>query len=60
MQQLARHVMATVDQELGVELEWIAAAHYHTRHPHVHIAMRGIDRQGREVRLPKDFVKLLG
>ena len=57
MPQLARGVMAGVQQELGTEVEWIAVAHYNTGHPHVHIAMRGVDRQGQEVRLPKEFVK---
>jgi hypothetical protein len=38
-------------------VEWIGVAHYNTGHPHVHIAMRGIDRQGQEIRLSRDFVK---
>jgi type IV secretory pathway VirD2 relaxase len=57
MQQLARGVMAGVQKEMGANVEWIAVAHYNTGHPHAHIAMRGIDRQGREIRLPKEFVK---
>ena len=57
MQQLTRHVMAGVEKEMGANVEWIAVAHYNTGHPHAHIAMRGIDRQGREIRLPKQFVK---
>ena len=57
MQQLARGVMARVEREDGAGLEWVAVAHYNTGHPHVHIAMRGIDRQGREIRLPKEFVQ---
>jgi type IV secretory pathway VirD2 relaxase len=57
MQQLARGVMPGVEQEIGAGVEWIAVAHYNTGHPHVHIAMRAIDRKGREIRLPKEFVK---
>jgi len=57
MQQLARGVMARVEKEIGAGVEWVAVAHYNTGHPHVHIAMRGIDRQGREIRLPKEFVQ---
>ena len=55
--ELARGVMAEVEKELGSKLQWAAVAHYNTGHPHVHIAMRGIDQQGREVRLAKDFVQ---
>jgi len=57
VQQLTRGVMAGVEKEIGAGVEWIAVAHYNTGHPHAHIAMRGIDRHGREIRLPKEFVK---
>jgi type IV secretory pathway VirD2 relaxase len=57
MPELARGVMADVAKEIRAEPEWVAVAHYNTGHPHVHIAMRGIDRQGREVRLPREFVQ---
>jgi hypothetical protein len=56
MQQLARAVMAGVEED-SAEVEWVAVAHYNTGHPHVHIAMRGVDRTGAEIRLPKEFVK---
>jgi type IV secretory pathway VirD2 relaxase len=49
--------MAGVEKEIGAGVEWIAVAHYNTGHPHAHIAMRGIDRRDREIRLPKEFVK---
>jgi type IV secretory pathway VirD2 relaxase len=56
MQRLACGVMAGVEQEIGTSVEWVAVAHYNTGHPHVHIAMRGVDRRGQEIRLPKEFV----
>ena len=57
MQQLARGVMAGVETEIGAGVEWMAVVHYNTGHAHAHIAMRKVDRQGREIRLPKEFVK---
>jgi type IV secretory pathway VirD2 relaxase len=57
MAQLARGVMAGIEKEIAVSVEWVAVAHYNTGHPHVHIALRGIDRQGREIRLPREFVQ---
>ena len=38
-------------------MEWIAVAHYNTGYPHLHITLRGMDRQGQEMHLPKEFVK---
>jgi hypothetical protein len=50
MQGFARGVMARVEKEVGAGVEWVAVAHYNTGHPHIHVAMRGIDRGGREIR----------
>ena len=57
MQGFARGVMAQVEKEIDAGVEWLAVAHYNTGHPHIHVAMRGMDRRGREIRLPKEFVK---
>jgi Protein of unknown function (DUF3363) len=57
MQCFARGVMARVEKEIDAGVELVAVAHYNTGHPHIHVAMRGIDRRGREIRLPKEFVK---
>jgi hypothetical protein len=57
MQGFARGAMEQVEKEIGAEVEWVAVAHYNTGHPHVHVAMRGVDRHGQEIRLPREFVK---
>jgi hypothetical protein len=36
-----RELMARMEQDLGLRLEWIAVAHFNTDHPHIHIALRG-------------------
>ena len=28
------------------DLEWVAVTHHNTEHPHVHVALRGVDRTG--------------
>jgi type IV secretory pathway VirD2 relaxase len=57
MQEFACGAMERVEKEIGAGVEWVAVAHYNTGHPHVHVAMRGIDRRGQEIRLPREFVK---
>jgi hypothetical protein len=57
MPELARAVMDGVRQEIDAKVEWVAVAHHNTEHPHLHIAMRGIDSQGRQVRMPREFVQ---
>jgi type IV secretory pathway VirD2 relaxase len=50
-------LMARMERDLRVEIEWVAVAHYNTEHPHVHVALRGVDKQGRPIRLPREYVK---
>jgi type IV secretory pathway VirD2 relaxase len=45
-----------MENDLWVDLEWVAVAHFNTRHPHVHIALRGRTDVG-PLRLDRDYVK---
>ncbi len=38
-------------------LEWVAVAHFNTEHPHVHVALRGLDTRGVEFKLDRDYIK---
>src|SRR5713101_1314732 len=38
LQQCARELMQRMERDLGTQLEWVAAVHHNTEHPHVHIA----------------------
>ncbi len=51
-----RRLMATVERDLGRKLEWAAVNHYDTGRPHAHLVVRGIDREGREVRLDRAYI----
>jgi type IV secretory pathway VirD2 relaxase len=52
-----KQLMARIDRDLRTELEWVAVIHHNTDHPHVHVALRGVDRQGKAVHLPREYVK---
>src|ERR1019366_7835321 len=51
-----RRLMAAVEQDLGRKLEWAAVNHYDTGLPHAHLVIRGVDREGREVRLDRGYI----
>jgi type IV secretory pathway VirD2 relaxase len=51
-----RRLMAAVEQDLGRKLEWAAVNHHDTDHPHAHIVIRGVDLEGREVRLDRGYI----
>ncbi len=46
-----------MENDLHTPLEWVAAAHYNTEHPHVHFALRGIDAEGQPLHLSPDYIK---
>jgi type IV secretory pathway VirD2 relaxase len=52
-----RELMKRIEETLGTKLEWIAVVHHNTEHPHIHIALRGIDHRGTALRLPRAFIR---
>ena len=53
----ARELVHRMEYDLGVQFEWVAAVHYNTEHPHVHIALRGVDKKGIPLRLPREYIR---
>jgi type IV secretory pathway VirD2 relaxase len=51
-----RRLMATVERDVDRKVEWAAVNHYDTEHPHAHVIIRGVDRDGREVRLARAYI----
>jgi hypothetical protein len=42
---------------LKTRLEWVAAVHFNTEHPHVHIALRGKDQNGCALVIARDYIR---
>ena len=57
LRRLTRDLMARIAQDLGTDVEWAAAAHHNTEHPHVHVALRGVGGKGEVLRLDRDYLK---
>jgi type IV secretory pathway VirD2 relaxase len=53
---VTRRAMAQMEKDTGYQLDWVAANHYDTAHPHTHIVMRGLDKDGQEVGLRRDYI----
>ena len=52
-----RDLMSRIERSLLTKLEWVGVVHYNTGHPHVHIALRGLDDRGAALRLPRAFIQ---
>jgi type IV secretory pathway VirD2 relaxase len=46
-----------MEKDLKTRLEWVAAVHFNTEHPHVHIALRGKDQNGCALVIPRDYIR---
>jgi len=57
LHQYTRELLHRMEHDLGAQLEWVAAVHHNTEHPHVHIALRGVDEKGIPLRLPREYIR---
>jgi type IV secretory pathway VirD2 relaxase len=57
LERYTRNLMRRIEQSLLTKLEWVAVVHHNTEHPHIHIALRGLDDRGAALRLPRAFIQ---
>jgi type IV secretory pathway VirD2 relaxase len=51
-----RRLMGQIERDLGRKVEWAAVNHYDTGHSHAHIVVRGLDRDGQELRFDRSYI----
>jgi type IV secretory pathway VirD2 relaxase len=51
-----RDLMRQVEKDLGTGLDWIAADHHNTGHPHTHIIVRGVTDDGKILNIAGDYI----
>ncbi|NOJ41072.1 relaxase/mobilization nuclease RlxS [Bradyrhizobium australiense] len=51
-----RDLMRQMEQDLGTRLDWVAADHFNTGHPHTHIVLRGKDGDGNDLVIARDYI----
>jgi type IV secretory pathway VirD2 relaxase len=56
LRSFTRALMRQVQVDLGRDLIWGAVQHHDTDNPHAHLVIRGVDRQGRELRMDRDYI----
>jgi type IV secretory pathway VirD2 relaxase len=59
LRQHARDFVAGMEQDLGTQLEWVAIDHHNTENDHVHLLIRGIRDDGRDLILDRDYIHRL-
>jgi type IV secretory pathway VirD2 relaxase len=51
-----RELMTRVERDLGRSIEWAAVNHHDTEHPHAHVVVRGVCREGRYLRMNRAYI----
>jgi type IV secretory pathway VirD2 relaxase len=52
----ARELMAQAERDLRTRLDWVAVDHWNTAHPHVHVLVRGVAEDGRDLVISRDYI----
>ena len=56
MQAYTEVLMAWVEKDLGRPLDWIAAVHHDTKHPHSHVVLRGKDLEEKDLYITTHYL----
>jgi len=51
-----RDLMSQAERDLGARLDWVAVDHWNTAHPHVHLLVRGVTDEGRDLVIARDYI----
>lgn len=51
-----RDLIRQMEQDLGTRLDWVAADHFNTGHPHSHIVLRGREGEGKDLVIARDYI----
>ena len=51
-----RELMARAERDLGTPIDWVAVDHWNTDQPHVHVLARGVDQDGADLVISREYI----
>jgi len=51
-----RDLARQMEADLGTRLEWVAADHWNTDNPHIHLLVRGVDQNSKDLVISRDYI----
>ncbi len=51
-----RDLAKQMEADLGTRLDWVAVDHWNTDNPHVHLLVRGVDQDGKDLVISRDYI----
>ncbi len=49
-------LMARAEGDLGTTIDWVAVDHWNTDQPHVHVLARGVDKDGADLIISREYI----
>jgi type IV secretory pathway VirD2 relaxase len=56
LRDFTRRLVDRMEKDLGRRLRWAAVCHHDTDNPHVHLVVRGVDIDGRDLRIDRSYI----
>ena len=51
-----RDLIARTERDLGTRIDWVAVDHWNTDQPHVHVLARGVDQEGADLVISREYI----
>ena len=56
LREYTRDLVRQMESDLGTRLDWVAVDHWNTDNPHVHLLVRGVNDQGQDLVIARDYI----
>lgn len=56
LREYTRDLVRQMEADLGTRLDWAAVDHWNTDNPHVHLLLRGVNEQGADLVMARDYI----
>ena len=56
LKDFTRDLMVQIQKDLGTHLDWVAVEHWNTGQPHIHIIVRGVGDDGRDLVIARNYI----
>lgn len=56
LREYTRDLVRQMETDLGTRLDWVAVDHWNTDNPHVHLLVRGVNDQGADLVMARDYI----
>jgi hypothetical protein len=56
LKDFTKNLIKTIENDLGTKLSWVAACHYDTNEPHVHLVVNGKNDAGEKLLMTRDYI----